>query len=94
MPDQPLDGTETAKAGDDVGLDDWAADLSYREVHLFTEGFFRGFTRRPFGDVKLQGRVVADSWYAKGGYVIGRILQALLVLAGVGGAATFSGVLP
>ena len=89
MSDEPLD------AGDGVGFDEWAADLTYREAHLFTEGFFRGFTRRPFGrEVRLQGKVIADSWYAKGGYVIGRVIQALLALAGVGGAALAAGVTP
>jgi len=73
-------------ADDAVDVEEWAKDLTYREVHLFTEGFWAGFTKRPFPidrNKKLQGKVVADSWYAKGGFVIGRLLWVLLIGGGL-----------
>ena len=77
---EPLD------ADDGVDVADWARDLTYREVHLFTEGVYRGLVRLdPRPGKKLQGRVLADSWYYKGGYVLGYLLKAgLMGLAGVG----------
>jgi len=85
MPDQteskqPLDKDDT------VEIEDWWLDLTYKEVHLFTEGVYRGLLRLdPRPGKKLQGTILADSWYYKGGFVIGYILKALLVgLSGVG----------
>lgn len=76
----------SADANDSVDLQQWAADLTYREVHLFTEGFYRGLMRLdPRPGKKLQGTVLADSWYYKGGYVLGYVAKAgLLGLSGVG----------
>lgn len=70
-----------------VDIEAFVSDLTYHEVHLFVEGFFRGYTGKPFGHkVKVQGTVVADSWYAKGGYVLGQFAQLgkwFLILVGV-----------
>jgi hypothetical protein len=75
-PDQPLE------KDDPVRVDDWARDLTYKEVHLFTEGFYRGLLRLdPRPGKKLQGTVLADSWYYKGGYVLGYLLKAVILFA-------------
>jgi hypothetical protein len=65
---------------ENIDVDDWYADLTYKEVHLFVEGFYRGLRNLdPRPGKKLQGTVLADSWYAKGGYSIGTLLHVLLV---------------
>jgi hypothetical protein len=77
--DGPLD------ADDGVDVADWASDLTYREVHLFTEGAYRGLLRLdPRPGKKLQGRVLADSWYYKGGYVLGYLSKAVILGEAVG----------
>jgi len=80
MTDKPL------QPDDGVSINDWAADLTYKEVHLFTEGVFRGLRQLdPRPGKKLQGRVLADSWYYKGGYVLGYLLKAVILgAAGLG----------
>lgn len=86
MSEKPL------KADDSVDLQDWYEDLTYREAHLFVEGFFDGFRQiDPRYGKKVQGRVVGDSWYYKGGFVIGWIVKTGLLAAG--GAAA-SGSIP
>jgi hypothetical protein len=73
---------EPLSADDNVNVTDWAQDLTYREVHLFTEGVFRGLTRLdPRPGKELQGKVLADSWYYKGGFVIGYLISLVVVVA-------------
>lgn len=68
---------------DTVDVAEWAADLTYREAHLFVEGFFDGFRHvDPRYGKAVQGAVTGDSWYYKGGFVIGWTLKALLLIAG------------
>jgi hypothetical protein len=74
MADDPLD------KDDSVDVGDWYEDLTYKEVHLFVEGFYRGVRNLdPRFSRKLQGTVLGDSWYAKGGYVLGTLLHVVLV---------------
>lgn len=68
---------------DSIDLGEWYDDLTYKEVHLFVEGFYRGFVGLdPRWGKKLQGRVIGDSWYAKGGFVLGKMGQLLLAGGG------------
>jgi hypothetical protein len=74
---------------DTPDVTEWAADLTYREVHLFVEGVFDGFRRvDPRFRKNLHGKVVGDSWYYKGGYVLAYALKVVLLaiaaVAGVG----------
>lgn len=75
-----------ANKDDPVNPTEWVNDLTYKEVHLFTEGFYTGLRNLdPRWKRRLQGTVLADSWYAKGGYAIGYLLKVVLVvLAGQG----------
>ena len=71
----PLDKSDTPD------FEEWAQDLTYREVHLFVEGAFDGFRRvDPRFRKNLQGKVVGDSWYYKGGYILAYITKVLLVV--------------
>jgi hypothetical protein len=90
MSDNETDEPLPADAKPDI--EEWAGDLTYREAHLFTEGAFDGFRQvSPRYGKKVQGKVAADSWYYKGGFVIGWIIKALLLGAGASG---LSGVSP
>jgi len=73
-------------ANDTVNPLDWYKDLTYKEVHLLVEGLFRGIMDLPFKRVKLQGSVLSDSWYAKGGFIIGWSVK-IAVVALVGQSA-------
>jgi hypothetical protein len=84
-----------------VDVREWYDDLTYREAHLAMEGGFDGFLHQdPRFSKSVQGRVVGDSWYYKGGYVLGWVVKALLLLAlalaGVrmGALPDFTGWLP
>jgi hypothetical protein len=80
---EPLDPDDT------VAIDAWAADLTYREVHLAVEGLFDGFRRiNPRFSERVQGTVVGDSWYYKAMFVVGYLLKYLLAY----GAAQAAGV--
>jgi hypothetical protein len=85
---EPLEGSDT------VHLVEWARDLTYDEVHLFIEGLYRGLVRLdPRPEKKLGGTVLADSWYYKGGFVLGYLLKAAVVgSAGVGAKNLLSGL--
>lgn len=61
--------------------------LSYRgEWHALTVGFYRGLTRlKPWADSYKQvaqryDDVEAEPWYYQGGYVLGTMLQLLVML--------------
>lgn len=76
--DDPLDSSDA------IDVDDWAADLTYREAHLLTEGAFDGFRHiDPRFGKRVQGAVAGDSWYYKGGYIGGWALKAVLIGGGV-----------
>lgn len=69
------------EADDGVDVDEWARDLTYREIHLSVEGVFDGFRQvRPRFRKRVQGTVVGDSWYYKSGFVVGYTLKALLAI--------------
>lgn len=73
---------EPLGADDSVDINEWARDLTYREVHLTVEGVFDGFRQvRPRFRKRVQGTVVGDSWYYKGGFVFGYVLKAVLAIA-------------
>lgn len=80
------------ESNDTVDVDDWAKDLTYREIHLATEGLFDGFRQvRPRFRKRVQGTVVGDSWYYKGAFVLGYLLKAILL---IGAGAYGTGTLP
>ena len=73
-------------------INDWVADLTYREAHLFTEGAFDGFRHiDPRYGKLVQGKVAADSWYYKGGFIAGWTLKSLLILGGADASTGFRG---
>lgn len=74
--------TEPLDADDTVAVDDWARDLTYREIHLAVEGAFDGFRQvKPRFGKKVQGTVTGDSWYYKGAFVGGYVLKYLVLIA-------------
>lgn len=80
---------QSLDADDAVDVEEWFEDLTYKEVHLFVEGLYRGISNLSLSQKKLQGKVVGDSWYAKGGWIVGKLIHALLL----GGAAEIGGVI-
>lgn len=79
-------GRMTVSKEDTVDIVDFYEDLTYYEVHIAVEGLFDGFRQvRPRFGKKVQGKVVADSWYYKFLYVFGYLLKyVILIVAGLG----------
>jgi hypothetical protein len=88
MSKEPLDPNDTVEslpATDSISFRKFLKDLTYREIHLFVVGVFYGITGRKLKQkTKVQGKVAPDSWYAMGGFVIGRILMLVIVLVAGG----------
>jgi len=84
MSDEPLDPNDTVEslpATDSVSFRAFLKDLTYREIHLFVVGVFYGISGRKLKrKLTVQGKVAPDSWYAMGGFVIGRILMLLIAV--------------
>jgi hypothetical protein len=85
-PLDPKDEVESLPATGSISFRKFLKDLTYREIHLFVVGVFYGITGKKLKQkTKVQGKVAPDSWYAMGGFVVGRLLMLLIVVC-AGGA--------
>jgi hypothetical protein len=80
-PLDPNDEVESLPATGSISFRAFLKDLTYREIHLFVVGVFYGLSGRKLNQkLTVQGKVAPDSWYAMGGFVIGRILMLVVAV--------------
>jgi hypothetical protein len=73
----------TLKGSDSIKLLAWFKDLTYQEVHLFVLGMYSGLVAiRPKRRAVPRGPGLGkeggpDTWYHRGGYILGYIIKVL-----------------